>query len=87
MLLPTLGSVGMGLVWGWLVGSPAGRMRRLYRTIPAVALATSAISAHVLWVLGWRGLAGFLGAALAAFLLRVGWLRELRHRCEPSTPE
>ena len=80
MIVPMLGSVGIGLVWGWLVGSLDGRVRQPYLTVTMVGFATFVISVVILWFLDWRGLAFFLGAALITYLLHVGWQRELRHR-------
>jgi positive regulator of sigma E activity len=78
-IVGTLGSTGLGLVWGWLIGSLKRRVYRLRKTIPLVLLATMVISAQVLWFLDWVRLLFFFGAALFAFFIHVEWRRKLIH--------
>jgi hypothetical protein len=80
MVHTILGSVGVGLVWGWLAGGLEGRLRHPLRAFPAIALATSAILVQIGYQVDWRGAAFLLGAAIFSFLIHVGWRRELRKR-------
>lgn len=82
-IVGTLGSTGLGLVWGWLIGSLKGRTYRPYRTVLSVFLATLVISTQVLWFLDWIRLLFFLGVALFAFFIHVEWRRELFHVKNP----
>jgi hypothetical protein len=82
-----LGSVGMGLVWGWLAGGMEGRLRHPLRTISFSALAVSAVLVQIVTWVGWRGMVCFLGAGIAAFLIHAGWRRELRKRFLLSVPK
>jgi hypothetical protein len=76
-ILGTLGCTGLGLVWGWLIGSLNGHAYRLRRTIPLVLLAAMVISAQVLWFLDWVRLLGFYGAALFGWVIHVELRRKL----------
>ena len=80
MLITTLGSIGLGLVWGWLMGSLSGRGGRLLLNGLALSTATLVIAIEVFLLAGWRALTPFLGAAAFTLLLHVLWRRELRKR-------
>lgn len=79
-----LGSLGMGLMWGWLISVPKGRNRQPARTFLALGLATLTLGSEVFIFADWRALALFLGASALAFLIHLGWRRELRGRFEAS---
>jgi hypothetical protein len=83
MLITMLGSIGLGLVWGWLMGSLSGRGRRLLLNGLALSTATLVFAIEVFLLAGWRALVIFLGAAASALFLRVLWRRELRKRFGP----
>jgi membrane protein implicated in regulation of membrane protease activity len=83
MLITMLGSIGLGLVWGWLMGSLSSRGRRLLRNGLALSTATFIFAIEVFLLAGWRAVALFLGAAASALLLHVLWRRELRRRFGP----
>lgn len=80
MLITLLGSAGLGLVWGWLLGSLGGRVRRRQLVGLSASAATLVVSAVVLWLADARALALFLGAATLALLLHLGWRQDLRRR-------
>jgi hypothetical protein len=72
-----IGSIGIGLVWGWLVGTLEGRVKRSLRgTIGAVA-STLAVAVTVYGFEAWRGLVGFLIAAAVALLIHLSWRRSM----------
>jgi hypothetical protein len=87
MFLAILGSLGIGLVWGWLAGGMEGRLQHPLRTLPGIALATSAILVQIVYWVGWQGMLYFLGAGILAFLIHVGWRRELRKQFFLSVPK
>jgi hypothetical protein len=72
-VLGAFGSVGIGLVWGWLIGSLTGRTYRPVRTFLSIFLVTSAIAAQVMLFLDWIRLLLFLGAALFALFIHIEW--------------
>ena len=80
MLITMLGSMGLGLVWGWLMGSLSGRGGRLLLNGLALSTATLVFAIEVFLLAGWRALALFLVAAASTLLLHVLWRRELRKR-------
>lgn len=72
-----LGSLGVGLMWGWLVGLVLPRSPGAW---VAVALATVALGAEVHGFLGDRALV-WAGAAMIMSAMSHGlWKRWLRHR-------
>ncbi|MBM4288808.1 MAG: hypothetical protein FJ135_11835 [Deltaproteobacteria bacterium] len=75
-----LGALGVGLVWGWLLGMNEGRIFRGWRTVPGLALTSLILAAPIVWFQGILGLAGFGGAAFLAWWLHVEWRQTLRQR-------
>jgi hypothetical protein len=84
MLMIVLGSTGLGLVWGWLIGSLEGRVYHVIRTVLSVAVATLLLATGVLLLSNWYALFFFLGASVFSMLLHIGWRRELYNRFGPS---
>jgi hypothetical protein len=80
MLITLLGSVGIGLVWGWLLGSLGGRIRRPLVVGWSTSLATLLAAAVTLMFADRRGLWFFLGATALSLLLHLAWRQELRRR-------
>jgi hypothetical protein len=80
MWITLLGSVGIGLVFGWLIGRFDGSPHRKLINTLAVNAATLSIAGLVFWFAGWPGTLFFLAGAILAFLLRLGWQRQLRRR-------
>ena len=84
MRITLLGSVGFGLVWGWLLGSLGGRVRRPQLVGWATGAATLLAAAVVRWSADRRALWLFLGAAGLSLLFHLGWREELRRRYRSS---
>jgi hypothetical protein len=78
MWIQIAGCLGIGLVWGWLVGSLEGRMDRPIHTVFAVSLASIAVGVTIFSLQNWRGVACFIAAALFALFVHIWWRRELR---------
>jgi hypothetical protein len=76
--VPLLGSIGLGLVWGWLAGLWGSQVRRRLRYALALAAATALLGLEVLWLAGGWSLALFLAAAGAAWIAHAYWRRTLR---------
>ncbi len=72
-----IGSIGIGLVWGWLVGTLEGRVKRSLRGTIGAAASTLAVAVTIYGFEAWRGLAGFLIAAGVALLVHLSWRRSL----------
>jgi hypothetical protein len=80
MLIATLGSIGLGLVWGWLMGGLSGQSGRLQRNGLALSAATLAFAVEVFLLASWQAVAFFLGATVFALVSHVLWRRDLRRR-------
>jgi hypothetical protein len=78
-VLGTFGSIGMGLVWGWLVGSLSGRLHQPLRAFLSISLVTLMIVAQVMLFLDWIRMLLFLGAALFTLFIHIVWRRKLFH--------
>jgi NhaP-type Na+/H+ or K+/H+ antiporter len=86
-ILKFLGAAAAGLVWGWLVGLLAGRVRRKLLTPLLVFLATIPVAIEIWWYLGpaslvWAGVAGAL-----SFFLHVAWRSHLRSQANLIHPD
>jgi len=75
--LRVLGSIGVGLVWGWLLGSFICRGGSSWQTVMLLCLSTLMLGLTVVLFADWSGLAWFSGALLFASLLHVGWRQKL----------
>jgi hypothetical protein len=80
MVLPLLGSIGIGMVWGWLIGTLEGHIHQPQRTIPAVSLATLLVIIEVFLIEGAGAVVVLLGAITLSLLIHVFWRRQLRLR-------
>ena len=80
MLMRLLGSAGLGLVWGWLIGRVSVGVGTFVRNALALSGATVILAIKVSLFADWRGMVMFLTAAGSACVLHVYWRRELRRR-------
>lgn len=85
MQISILGSVGIGLVIGWLLGSLDGHMKRPILTFTVIGLFLFTVSLEIFLFVSWRGIGFFLGGAIFASLIRIGWHREIQNRIEASS--
>jgi hypothetical protein len=76
--LTVIGSVGMGLVWGWLLVLVGWRAPRPFITIPALGLATLLTTLSLFLFTTWPTPLYFLAAALLTLIIHVSWRQELR---------
>lgn len=85
MVTTLLGSIGVGLVWGWLLGGVGDTVRGSLRNVLPVLVATSLLLLQVYWLASWSGIESSFGALVLALLLHLGWRRALRQRFGQST--
>lgn len=86
MALPIAGAVGIGLVWGWLLGRRTGG-RHLARTASVVIGATLLVAGAALLYAGPVGAASFAAAATMAALLHLGQLRRWQEQRRRAATE
>jgi hypothetical protein len=84
MQIASLGGIGLGLVWGWLLALVSGRERSLrpYLSYLWLALATLLVALQVLLLTNWDRLvvACFLGALACGVFVHLGWREDLSKR-------
>jgi hypothetical protein len=75
------GSIGMGLVWGWLLALIWREVpgKRPLRHILASLLATVLIGILFIWLTDWIYLLIFVGTAVFSFILHLAWRARLRN--------
>jgi hypothetical protein len=78
-----LGSIGLGLVWGWLLSSRSFVNRPV--VVISLTLSPALLSVEVFWLAGWRSMWIFLAAVIAAAFVHSQWRRELRQHYETQT--
>ena len=86
MAIASLGGIGIGFVWGWLVVLfyGRGRARRPYLNLFVAAAAAALVAVDVFTVTGWQTLMFFLGATVFVLCIHLGWLQSLRERASSS---
>ena len=80
MIIILLGSTGFGFVWGWLVAGVFASGQKTILNILLLGLAMSLALGETVWLAGWRAGSLLLGAASVAFLIHLGWRRNLLDR-------
>ena len=82
MPITLIGSSGLGLVWGWLIGNHSVGSRRHLLNGLALGAATLLLAAEVILLVDWRALTLFLTATILALVFHIQWRRELHKRFE-----
>jgi len=70
-----LGSIYIGIVWGWLVGSVS---RSSFRNLVALAIFTLLLAGETFYFTHWRGSVSLLIATAASCALNRLWRQALR---------
>ena len=84
-MLVSLGAIGFGLVFGWLLGLYDVRPEKLPAAIASLTGATVLGAAVTAWLGGFSATAPFSVAALIALWVHTQWRSELRKRYPNST--
>lgn len=84
-MITTLGAIGFGLVWGWLLGLYDVKPDRLPAAIASLSSASVLGAGITAWLGGFSATAPFSVAALAALFVHSQWRSELRKRHRNST--
>jgi hypothetical protein len=77
-----LGSIGLGLVWGWLIGFLDSPILRPGLVVVASTISTVILTGEVYWFAGLRTTPTFLIAVGLGLFLHSRWRREFRRRCQ-----
>ncbi|MCA9932147.1 MAG: hypothetical protein KC419_26870 [Anaerolineales bacterium] len=78
-MLISLGSIGWGLMWGWLlVLAIRVPVKRPFLQAVALLIATSTVGTVQFLFSGWPSLARFLIAVALALFTHLLWLRRLQ---------
>jgi hypothetical protein len=85
-VLVTLGSIGFGLVFGWLLGFYDVKPERLPAAIASLFGASIVGAGVTTWLGGLTATAPFSIAALVALWVHTQWRSELRKRSPKSNP-
>ena len=84
-MITTLGAIGFGLVWGWLLGLYDVKPDRLPAAVVALSGASVLGAGVTAWLGGFSATAPFSVAALVALFVHTQWRSELRKRYRNST--
>lgn len=79
-MIASLGSVGAGLVWGWLLGLRAPWGRRPAHSAAAAFAASLLFALEALALVDWRAAGILLASLVAGLLARLGWRGALKAR-------
>jgi hypothetical protein len=83
-ILPVLGSLGIGLVWGWLAALIPFTLPRLTRqnlkALTALGAGTISLAGIVIAFTGWRLALVFLSGAVIAYIIQYNWRNTLRRK-------
>ena len=76
-----LGTVGMGLMWGWLVALVSRPpVKRPFLQAFILVLVTALPAWQTIWFYGIPGLVSFLLAAIIATSVHIGWQQQLTNQ-------
>jgi hypothetical protein len=79
-VLVSLGAIGFGLVWGWLLGLYDVRPEKMPAAIASLSGASVAGAGVTAWLGGLSATAPFSVAALVALWAHTQWRSQLRKR-------
>lgn len=86
MLLTILGSIGIGLVWGWLLGHAFFFSKFGYLRVAGLVLGTAAAAVPSFLFAGIRGVVAFIAAVVLMVWIRTSWSRELQSKANILNP-
>jgi hypothetical protein len=84
-LIVSLGAIGFGLVWGWLLGFYDVRPEKAPGVAASLTGASALGAGATAWLAGFSAIPHFAIAALAALFVHSQWRSQLRKRYGNST--
>lgn len=85
--MSVVGGLGIGSVWGWLIGRYEGKGGQPLLRGGMLAATTGLVASEIWLFLGWVGAVVFIGSAGIALVLRLAWRREIETRVARLTEE
>ena len=79
-MIVSLGAIGFGLVWGWLLGFYDVRPEKAPVVVVSLTGASAAGAGATAWLAGFSATPHFAIAALIALFVHSQWRSELRKR-------
>lgn len=76
------GSIGFGMVWGWLILLPDERNFRRPFVAITLSITTMILAAEVYYLANLKAIPFFVAATAAAAFVHSQWRRELLKRCD-----
>jgi hypothetical protein len=80
LILSAFGGLGVGFVWGWLVGNRSGRGTATFGSALTLCVATLVFAAEIFLVTNWLCVALFLAAMFVALESHFVWVSALQSR-------
>lgn len=77
MILSLIGSIGMGLVWGWLAAKLFFHTRPTVKQWLAAVTMTATFVGEVKYFYDWHHVGGFLIGSVISSLIHYLWLKQL----------
>lgn len=84
-MIVSLGAIGFGLVWGWLLGFYDVRPEKAPVVLVSLTGASALGAGATAWVAGFAATPHFAIAALIALFVHSQWRSELRKRYGKSS--
>jgi hypothetical protein len=85
-MIAILGSLGLALVWGWLLVLPKLHVPRSLRRVIGMTAGTGLVSCEVVALAGLQQLLVLFLGALGGCLLHLAWQRQLRRLFRGASP-
>ena len=78
MSMAWIGSIGVGIVWGWLAGQVIVRKSNLIINVASLAVGTSLIIIQIYLLTDLLAITAFAFAIVCAFTAYMSWIYKLR---------
>jgi hypothetical protein len=82
-----LGSIGIGLVWGWLIGNFDGQIPRPVFNGLLISIITSLVAIEIFILVNKMVVMPFIVAVIFALFIHITWRRSLLKRFRGTTSQ
>ena len=77
MPLAMIGTIGLSLVWGWLLVLAGRGSARFWRNLVPLILVTLLVALFLCWLSGWPHLLVFSGGTAVALSTHLAWRQKI----------